>query len=49
MKGNAATELIKVFLTAFFDGKIESGKIAEGYKEYTELVWAEIDDAYGSR
>ena len=49
LKSEAAIRIMEVFLSAFFDAKIESGKIAEDHKEYVQLVWAEIDDAFSSK
>jgi hypothetical protein len=49
MKSVAAIELIKPFINAYLDGKLESGEIAIKHKEFLALLSSEIDDIFAGK
>ena len=49
LKVEAAVEIMKVVLSAFYEGKIETGKVAPDQREYVTLVWSEIDEVFDKK
>jgi hypothetical protein len=49
LKAEAAIRIAEVCIQAYYGGKLESAQIAVDQKEFTALLWSEIDEIFSGK
>ena len=46
LKADAAVKMAEIVITAFFQDKVDAASVEPKTREYTKLIWSEIDDIF---
>ena len=49
LKADAASKMAEIVINAFFQDKLDAGQIEVRAREYTKLLWSEIDEIFSTK